>query len=78
MTLPRRPKAVVFDLDGTLIDSEALVREAYSTTCREFGVAMSDAQFRRWANHLITTVASYYIIYAGWLMVARRRGSTTV
>ncbi len=45
MTLPRRPKAVVFDLDGTLIDSEALVREAYITTCLQFGVAMSDAQF---------------------------------
>lgn len=45
MSLPRRPQAVVFDLDGTLIDSEALVREAYFTTCRQFGVAMSDAQF---------------------------------
>ena len=27
--LPRQPKALVFDLDGTLIDSEALVLEAY-------------------------------------------------
>ncbi len=45
MSLPRAPKAVVFDLDGTLIDSEALVREAYFTTCGQFGVALSDAQF---------------------------------
>ncbi len=45
MKLPRAPKAVVFDLDGTLIDSEALVREAYLTTSAQFGVALSDAQF---------------------------------
>jgi len=45
MTLPRAPKAVIFDLDGTLIDSEALVREAYFTTCAQFKIVMSDAQF---------------------------------
>lgn len=45
MTLPRAPKAVVFDLDGTLIDSEAVVREAYFRTCGQFGVELSDAQF---------------------------------
>lgn len=45
MSLPRRPYAVVFDLDGTLIDSEALVREAHFAACRAFGVAMSNEQF---------------------------------
>ena len=45
MTLPRRPRGVVFDLDGTLIDSEALVREAHFAACGELGYAMSDAQF---------------------------------
>ncbi|MBS0386028.1 MAG: HAD family phosphatase [Proteobacteria bacterium] len=45
MTLPRAPRAVVFDLDGTLIDSEALVREAYFAISRQFGASMSDAQF---------------------------------
>ncbi len=45
MRLPRPPKAVVFDLDGTLIDSEALVREAHFAACAELGVAMSEAQF---------------------------------
>ena len=45
MSLPRTPKAVVFDLDGTLIDSEALVREAYLTTSGQFGVTLSDVQF---------------------------------
>lgn len=45
MSLPRAPRAVVFDLDGTLIDSEALVREAYFAACADFRVVMSDAQF---------------------------------
>lgn len=51
MSLPRKPKAVVLDLDGTLIDSEALVREAYLTTCGQFGVAMSEAQFLSLVGH---------------------------
>jgi HAD superfamily hydrolase (TIGR01509 family) len=43
--LPRKPRAVVFDLDGTLIDSEALVKEAHFAACKSLGFAMSDAQF---------------------------------
>ncbi len=46
MTLPRRPLAVVFDLDGTLIDSESLVKEAFQTVSGRFGAEMSDAHFR--------------------------------
>ena len=45
MSLPRRPRAVVFDLDGTLIDSEALVKEAHFAACEQMGVTMSEAQF---------------------------------
>lgn len=45
MKLPRKPRAVVFDLDGTLIDSEALVKEAHFAACAELGVTMTDAQF---------------------------------
>jgi HAD superfamily hydrolase (TIGR01509 family) len=45
LNLPRKPKAVVFDLDGTLIDSEALVKEAHLVACAQMGVVMSDAQF---------------------------------
>jgi HAD superfamily hydrolase (TIGR01509 family) len=45
MSLPRRALGVVFDLDGTLIDSEALVREAHFAACDALGYAMSDAQF---------------------------------
>jgi len=33
---------------------------------------MSEQQFRRWANRLITTVAGYYILYAGWLLLFAR------
>ena len=45
MSLPCKPLAVVFDLDGTLIDSEALVREAHFAACDQLGYAMSEAQF---------------------------------
>jgi HAD superfamily hydrolase (TIGR01509 family) len=45
LSLPRRPRAVVFDLDGTLIDSEALVKEAHFAACKQMGVTMSEAQF---------------------------------
>jgi len=45
LKLPRKPRAVVFDLDGTLIDSEALVKEAHFAACAELGVTMTDAQF---------------------------------
>lgn len=45
MKLPRKPLAVVFDLDGTLIDSEALVKEAHFAACSQLGVVMTDAQF---------------------------------
>jgi uncharacterized membrane protein YfcA len=42
-----------------------------TTLSRRILEAMSDAQFRTWANRLITTVAGYYILYGGWLLLAR-------
>lgn len=45
MTLLRTPLAVVFDLDGTLIDSEALVKEAHFAACAKLGFSMSEQQF---------------------------------
>jgi uncharacterized membrane protein YfcA len=43
-----------------------------TTLSRRVLEAMSDQQFRRWANRLITTVASYYIIYGSWLLLFAR------
>ncbi|MEZ5938844.1 MAG: HAD family phosphatase [Hyphomonadaceae bacterium] len=43
--LPRLPRAVVFDLDGTLIDSEAMVREGYMAAAHHFGVSFTDDDF---------------------------------
>src|SRR5438105_7754517 len=40
-----------------------------TTLARRILEAMSDAQFRTWANRLITTVAGYYILYGGWLLL---------
>ena len=42
-----------------------------TTLARRILEAMSDAQFRTWAGRLITTVASYYIVYGSWLLFTR-------
>src|SRR6195256_5614817 len=41
-----------------------------TTLARRILEAMSDVQFRTWANRLITTVACYYIGYGGWLLLS--------
>jgi uncharacterized protein len=65
----------IIDQAATLDPRLALIAVAASmlgtTLSRRVLEAMSDAQFRRWANRLITTVASYYILYASWLFFAR-------
>jgi HAD superfamily hydrolase (TIGR01509 family) len=43
--LPRPPRAIVFDLDGTLIDSEALVQRAYFSAAPKFGIEMGEEHF---------------------------------
>ncbi|MEJ0060657.1 MAG: HAD family phosphatase [Terricaulis sp.] len=45
MKLPRPPQAIVFDLDGTLIDSEALVHRAYVNAAPAFGIELNDDHF---------------------------------
>jgi uncharacterized membrane protein YfcA len=65
----------IIDQAATLDPVLALVAVAASmlgtTLSRRVLEAMSDQQFRRWANHLITTVASYYLLYSGWLWLAK-------
>ena len=66
----------IIDQAATLNPALALVAVAASmlgaTLSRRVLEAMSDQQFRRWANRLITTVASYYILYGGWLLLFAR------
>jgi uncharacterized membrane protein YfcA len=65
----------VIDQAASLDPALAAVAVAASmlgtTLARRILEAMSDAQFRTWANRLITTVASYYIIYSGWPIFVR-------
>ncbi|WP_029083481.1 sulfite exporter TauE/SafE family protein [Bradyrhizobium sp. th.b2] len=64
----------IIDQAASLDPVLALVAVAASmlgtSLARRILEAMSDQQFRTWANRLITTVASYYILYGGWLMFA--------
>jgi uncharacterized protein len=65
----------IIDQAATLDWRLAVVAVAASmlgtTLSRRVLEAMSDQQFRRWANWIITSVASYYMLYAGWLFVAK-------
>lgn len=45
LSLPRKPRAVVFDLDGTLIDSESLVLEAYMAAARRHDLPFTYEHF---------------------------------
>ncbi len=37
MTLPRMPKAIVFDMDGVLIDTETLYRDSFLAASQDGG-----------------------------------------
>lgn len=45
MTLPRAPRAVVFDMDGLLFDTEAIVREAMAAAATRLGFEMPEPVF---------------------------------
>jgi len=45
MPLPRRPRAIVFDMDGTLLDTEAVHRSAMRAAADGLGLDFPDALF---------------------------------
>jgi len=47
MTLPRVAKAVVFDMDGLLFDTESVYRDAMIATARDLGLEMPPELFLR-------------------------------
>jgi uncharacterized protein len=65
----------IIDQAATLDPVIAAVAIAASMTgtslARRLLEAMTDLQFRTWAGRLITAVACYYILYGGWLLLAR-------
>src|SRR5262252_6589702 len=41
-----QPKALIFDLDGTLLDSFSIHFESYRATCAHFGITITQETFR--------------------------------
>ncbi len=46
-----------------------------TTVARRFLEAMSDSQFRTWANRIITSVSSYYVLQGSYLLIVPLMGS---
>src|SRR5258707_2688955 len=58
-------------LDPVLACVAVIASMTGTTLARRILEAKTDQQFRTWAGRLITTVACYYIVYGGWLLLAR-------
>jgi uncharacterized membrane protein YfcA len=53
--------AIVMSMLGTTLAARVLEK-------------MTDSQFRTWANRVITTIAGYYVVQGGYLLVAAKTG----
>src|SRR5665213_447413 len=51
MALPRTAKAVAFDMDGLLLDSECVYRDALMATAAEMGADLPEAVVKRMIGH---------------------------
>ena len=40
-----------------------------TTVARRFLEAMSDSQFRTWANRIITSISGYYVLQGSYLLI---------
>jgi uncharacterized membrane protein YfcA len=56
-------------LDPVLAILAILASMLGTTLAKRILEAMSDTQYRRWANRLITTVASYFVIHGSYLLL---------
>jgi uncharacterized membrane protein YfcA len=55
-------------VDPALAAAAILASMAGTTLARRFLEAMTDRQYRLWANRLVTAIASYYVVHGTWLL----------
>jgi uncharacterized protein len=59
-------------LDPVLAGLAIVMSMLGTTLAKRFLEAMTDAQYRLWANRLITGIASYFVIHGMWLLVVTK------
>ena len=59
-------------LDPVLVGLAIVASMLGTTFAKRFLEAMTDAQYRLWANRLITATASYFMIHGSYLLVVSR------